>query len=266
MKKLLAIAVMAAMIPVAVLAQAAAQNKTDATIWTGFYAGINVGGAIGSSNAQTATVFSSTGYFAATSVTAIAATGNQNLSLVGVIGGGQFGYNRQVAPKWVLGAEADYDAFETSNSATGTTVYPGFSPTAFTITQKVSTDWMATVRPRVGYTAGKRALLFVSGGAAETKINYSSLFTDTFASANESATASVLRTGWIAGGGGEYAFDKHWSARAEYLYASFGKVSNAGTVLTASGGGSTIPYPTNPFTHTATLTSNIARVAVNYRF
>jgi outer membrane immunogenic protein len=197
-------------------------------------------------------------------VPAIATTGNQNLSLDGVIGGGQFGYNRQVAPKWVLGAEADYDAFKTSTSATGTTVYPCCSPTAFTITQKVSTDWIATVRPRVGYTAGKRGLLFISAGAAQTKINYSSLFTDTFASANESAAASVLRTGWIAGGGGEFALDKHWSARAEYLYASFGNVKNAGTVLTAYS--PPVSYPTNPFTHTATLTSNIARVAVNYRF
>ena len=28
----------------------------------------------------------------------------------------------------------------------------------------------------------------------------------------------------------------------------------------------TVYVPANPFTHTATLTSNIARLAVNYRF
>jgi outer membrane immunogenic protein len=264
MKKVLVIAAIVMMLPVAVLAQAAAQNKNDATKWTGFYAGINVGGAFGSSNAQTATVYSSSGYFANTSVPAIAITGNQNFNPVGVIGGGQFGYNRQVAPRWVLGVEADYDAFKISASATGTTVYPCCSPSTFTILQKVSTDWMATVRPRVGYTAGKRSLLFISGGAAETKINYSSLFTDNYANANESATASVLRTGWIAGGGGEYSLNKHWSARAEYLYANFGSVKNAGNVLSAFS--TPISYPANPFTHTATLTGNIARVAVNYRF
>jgi outer membrane immunogenic protein len=266
MKKFLAIAAIAAIIPVSALAQAAAQNKNEAINWTGFYAGLNAGGAIGSSNAQTATVFSPTGYFATTSVPAIATTGNQNFNPLGAVGGVQFGYNWQVAPKWVLGAEADFGALKTSGSATGTTVYPCCSPTSFTITQNVTTDWMATVRPRVGYTVGKRSLLFISGGAAETKVNYSSLFTDTFASANESATASVLKTGWIIGGGGEYAVNKHWSARAEYLYANFGTVSNVGTVFTTIEGGNTYTWPASTFTHTATLTSNIARLAVNYRF
>jgi outer membrane immunogenic protein len=264
MKKFLAIAAIAAMIHVSALAQTAAQNKNDTTNWTGFYAGLNVGGAIGSSNAQTATVYSSTGYFASTSVPAIASTGNQNLNPDGYTLGAQFGYNRQVAPKWVLGAEADFGAFKTSGSATGTTVYPCCSPTTFTITQNVTTDWMATVRPRVGYTVGKRSLLFISAGAAETQFNYSSLFTDTFDTANESASASVLKTGWIAGGGLEYAINKHLSSRAEYLFVDFGSVSNAGTVLTVNSG--VYSWPENPFTHTATLTSNIARVSANYRF
>ncbi|HME58830.1 MAG TPA: outer membrane beta-barrel protein [Terracidiphilus sp.] len=266
MKKFLAIAAIAAMIPVSALAQAAAQNKNDTTNWTGFYAGLYVGGAIGSSNAQTATVYSSTGYFATTSVPAIAITGNQNLNYLGAVGGAQFGYNWQFAPKWVLGAVVDYGAFKTSGSATGTTVYPCCSPTTFTITQNVTTSWMATIRPRVGYTVGKRSLLFISGGAAETQLNYSSLFTDTFASANESASASVLKTGWTIGGGGEYALDKHWSLGAEYLYVDFGSIQNAGTVLTTISGGGDPSWPSNVFTHTAILTGNIARFNVNYRF
>jgi outer membrane immunogenic protein len=73
----------------------------------------------------------------------------------------------------------------------------------------------------------------------------------------------VLKTGWVAGGGAEYALDKHWSARAEYLFADFGTVSNAGDVLTDVWNNT---WPDTTFTHTATLKSNIGRIAINYRF
>jgi len=72
----------------------------------------------------------------------------------------------------------------------------------------------------------------------------------------------VLKTGWIVGGGGEYALNKRWSARAEYLFADFGKVSKSNANLTDVSG---TTY-TDPFMHTATLNSNVARVAVNYKF
>ena len=266
MKKFFAVAALAALIPVSALAQTAGQHNKDATNWTGFYAGVNVGGAVGSSNAQTSTVYSTTGWFAPSSPPAIAITGNQNLSPQGYALGGQFGYNWQIAPKWVLGAETDFGAFETRDSASGTTVYPCCSPYTFTVAQSVSTTWMATIRPRVGYAVTRRSLLFLSGGAAETRFRYSSLFTDDEAFNIESASASVLKTGWILGGGWEYALDKRWSARAEYLYADFGSVSNVGTVMTSNIGSTPYPWPANPFAHTATLTSNVARIAVNYRF
>jgi outer membrane immunogenic protein len=264
MKNVLVVAAIAATIPVCALAQAAAPNTSDATTWTGFYAGVNAGGAIGSSNAQTATVYTSTGYFQPTSVPVVNTTGNQNFNPVGGSGGAQFGYNWQIAPHWILGAEADFGALEASASASGTTVYPCCSPTYFTITQTVSTDWMATVRPRIGYTTGKRGLLFISGGAAETLLHYLSHFTDDNSAANELANASVLKTGWIAGAGWEYALNKRWSARAEYLYADFGSVSNVGSVFTY--GAPSTPVPATVFTHTATLTSNIFRIAADYRF
>ncbi len=272
MKKFFAVAALAALIPASALAQTAGQHNkdatkqhNDATNWTGFYAGFNAGGALGSSNAQTSTVYSTTGWFAPSSPPAIAITGNQNMNPKGYVLGGQFGYNWQIAPRWVLGAEADYGAFETSDSATGTTVYPCCSPYTFTVTQSVSTNWMATIRPRVGYAATRRSLLFLSGGAAETRFSYTSLFTDDQADNIESASASVLKTGWTVGGGWEYALDKRWSARTEYLYADFGSVSNVGTVMT-SNYPYTYTWPANIFAHTATLSSNVARIAVNYRF
>lgn len=164
----------------------------------------------------------------------------------------------------MLGAEADYGAFVTNDSATAAAALTCCAPDIITISQKVSTDWMSTVRLRAGHTLTRRSLIFLSGGAAETQLHYSSLFTELMDKSNESASSSVLKTGWIVGGGGEFALNKRWSTRAEYLFADFGSVSNAGTVLYSPFGNFYVPA--NPFTHTATLTSNIVRLAVNYRF
>ena len=59
---------------VTVLALTAAGSAQSAD-FKGFYLGANVGGANGNSDAQTTTVFSPTGYFAASSVPAIATAG-----------------------------------------------------------------------------------------------------------------------------------------------------------------------------------------------
>jgi outer membrane immunogenic protein len=265
MKKLFAIAAIAALISVSALAQTA---NTPATNWTGYYAGLNTGGTIGTSNARIATVYLTTTaeYFpqayAANDVAAFNSAGNQNLTSVGYAGGLQFGYNRQIA-KWVVGTEADYGALAASKTTSQWVAYPNNAPYGGTLTQRVSTDWLSTVRARVGHTYGKRTLLFASAGVAETTIHYYSQFQDWDDTA-ECASPKVLKTGWIIGGGAEYKLDKHWSARAEYLYADFGQVSSAGNVLSAIGGSGT--FPSMPFTHVATLQSNIVRFGVNYRF
>ena len=269
MKKFFALAALAALIPASALAQAAGQQKNDATKWTGFYAGLNTGGAFSSSNAQTATTGGD--YFQPASVLQVNYAGNQNLTPKGYAGGLQLGYNRQIA-RFVLGVEADFGVLAAGKTVSAMTDYSctGCSPYGFLVTQKVSTDWMGTARARVGYTVGKRGLLYATGGAAETQIHYGSLFVDNFTDiigqypylVQETATTSVRKTGWIVGGGGEYAFNKRWSARAEYLFADFAAVSKSNANLTDASG---VSY-TDPFTHTATLNSGVARVAVNYRF
>jgi outer membrane immunogenic protein len=55
--------------------------------WTGFYVGGNVGGQWGSADPTTSTVFSPTGYFAASSVPAIGTVGAQSVNSSSVTGG-----------------------------------------------------------------------------------------------------------------------------------------------------------------------------------
>ena len=227
----------------------------------GFYVGGYAGGASGNSNAQTTTVFSPTGYFASTSVPAIAAAGAQNLSSTGFTGGGTAGYNYQ-HNSFVLGFEFDMGALRVSDSKSTTAPYPCCPTTGFTVTQSVKTDWLLTLRPRVGFVA-RRVMFYGTGGLAVANLNYQALFTDTFATAHENGGVDGTKTGWGAGGGGEFDLGHHWSMKGEYLYVNLGSVTTTSTNLRAP---AATAWPTNVFTHTADFHSHTGRVGFNFRF
>lgn len=231
--------------------------------WTGFYVGLNAGGAWNNSNATTTTVFSPTGYFALSSVPAIAIAGNQNINRSGFTGGLTAGYNWQ-ASNWVVGIESDFNYFGVKGSTSATALYPCCAPTNFTVNSSVSSDWLFTLRGRAGVLVTPALLLYGTGGLAVANVKANYLFTDTFATANESASISSTRYGWTAGVGGEYALMNGWSIKAEYLYVDLGRTSVTSTNLTAFT--PAIPFPTNVFTHTIDLRSNIGRVGLNYKF
>lgn len=66
--------------------------------------------------------------------------------------------------------------------------------------------------------------------------------------------------GWTAGAGIEWAFDQHWSARAEYLYVHFDAITASGFVFSPGGAyGSAISTSTD-------LSAQIARAGINYKF
>jgi outer membrane immunogenic protein len=236
------------------------QTKTDD--WKGFYVGANLGGAFGGSTARTTTVFDSSGYFASSSVDAIAGVGQQKIDLNGFTGGGQIGYNAPVGKTFLIGGEFDFGAMNLEDSKVGTLDYPCCPGTSFTISQRVSTGWLLTARPRIGITHGK-ALVYGTAGLAVTNIHDQALFTDTFDSALEFGGRNENKTGWTAGGGVEFKMASHWSMKGEYLYAGFGKVSSTSTNLTTLVEGA---FPTNVFTHSADLHANIVRVGLNYKF
>jgi len=77
------------------------------------------------------------------------------------------------------------------------------------------------VRGRIGYAAN-HWLLYATGGLAYA----GERFVNTPSIGDEEKHLNV-RLGWAAGGGVEYAFAPHWSARLEYLYSQFGKADIA---------------------------------------
>jgi outer membrane immunogenic protein len=222
--------------------------------WTGCYVGSNFGGGWNKSN-YTTTLDPGTHIVNPANLAAVAAggtgTANNNSRF---LGGGQIGCNWQRG-SFVIGLEADIDAFSANPSLTGTGVFT--TGDTFVITNAVKTNWLATVRPRVG-VAFDRSLLYVTGGLAVTNISYTQTYADTFLAAVGASSASSTKTGWTVGGGWEYGFTNNWSAKVEYLYAKFSSLSALGAVTD-------LIAERNVLHGSADLRENIVRIGINYR-
>jgi outer membrane immunogenic protein len=232
--------------------------------WSGFYAGVNAGGAWGNSSLNTSTTFVPfLGYFASSSVPAVNSVGSQKTKPNGFTGGVEAGYNWQ-AGSFVFGVESDFNYLGLRGHATGSGVYPCCAPATFTINSSVNTNWLFTARPRIG-VASDNWLFYATGGLAVTDLNEKFTFADNFAdvfagglNASEAASFSRTKLGYAVGGGIEAGLWSNWTVKAEYLYVNFGTSS---IKLVA-------PEPfgsQQPFTHSAGLQANIARVGLNYR-
>jgi outer membrane immunogenic protein len=234
--------------------------------WTGFYVGGNVGGAWANSDVTSALDPSAVALFSlAANVAVVNALGTGPLGRDGrFTGGGQIGFNWQFAPDWLVGVEADFNSFDAnlSSSRSGTTTIGGA-----TLVNTVSTNWLATVRGRVGVTFD-RALLYVTGGLALTDLDYSqNFFVASAPPGSGSSSSKTIKAGWTVGGGGEWAVTGRWTVKAEYLYVEFdGQSTN--TLLsttTGCGGGALLPCSQN-LHGSADLHAHIARIGLNYRF
>lgn len=135
--------------------------------------------------------------------------GASDPSLNGFAGGVAVGWNWQFHPSWVLGVEAEL---------LGTGIDGSGACGAIT-TCNTKIPWMVDITGRVGY-AWNQALFYVKGGVVFANSEYNR-FNPVFGS----ATATDLRTGWLVGGGIEYAFLPNWSAKIEYNYMDFGTQS-----------------------------------------
>jgi outer membrane immunogenic protein len=155
--------------------------------WTGFYVGINGGGAFGRSDWSNA-------------------LGTNGFDLSGVVIGGTLGYNYQMGQA-VFGLEGDGDWSNIRGSTTGG-VCTGTSC-------ETKNSWLATARGRLGYAYG-RFMPYVTGGAA---------FGDIKATAAGIGSQTTTRAGWTGGGGLEAAIAGPWTAKVEYLYVDLGKGS-----------------------------------------
>jgi outer membrane immunogenic protein len=261
-RQILSAVVSAAVLSIACSSAAFAAPPPAAVFnWTGFYAGLNAGGFRSSANADTSTTCTPAQcYFINPNTTNLFnATGAQRDTPSGFIGGAQAGFNWQMG-NLVTGLETDFQSFKQNGSGSGTAVIPSLAPSTLTVLQSFSTDWLWTLRPRLGI-ASSNWLFYATGGLAVTKVNANWLFVDVFAD-TEAASMSKTKAGWTIGGGAEYALLNGWSLKAEYLHLDFGNIQTTSNNLLDSG---TFPVPAQLFLHSISLTSDVFRVGANYK-
>jgi outer membrane immunogenic protein len=181
-----------------------AEAVVSGTDWSGFYIGINGGGAWGDYETELTSPFLpdfSIGL---------------DQSAGGFLVGGQAGYNHQFN-NFVLGVEADaqYSEVEGDFSIPIDTPVGGFD----LVSASFTTDFIATFRGKVGY-AFDNVLVYATGGAAVTEIETKFALLDGLVP-DLNVSDSQTHWGWTAGAGVEVAINEKWSLKAEYLYIDF---------------------------------------------
>jgi outer membrane immunogenic protein len=167
--------------------------------WSGFYIGLNGGGATGDVNWN--------------SFNALGAGDEGSHHPSGGTVGGQVGYRWQMS-SWVFGLEAqgNWADFKGSNTSLLGATNPLFANT----TNQTKIDSFGLFTGQIGY-AWDRALIYVKGGAAVVDNKYTSITTGLGAD-----SASETRWGASVGAGIEYAFAPSWSLGFEYNHLFMG--------------------------------------------
>ncbi len=150
-------------------------------------------------------------------------------------------------------------SFEETRS--GSAAYISQPASSFKLHQTIQSDWIATLRPRIGWIADNW-MGYLTAGLAVTKIDVSQTFYDNFsATVNSSGSDTKTKLGWSAGFGGEYALDGNWFLSARYLYTNFGDSSSIGSVTNAG-----FPGQTSFITSGGDFDTHSAHIGLTYRF
>jgi outer membrane immunogenic protein len=184
--------------------------------WTGAYAGLNAGVDWNAFSGSAGKVW-----------------GGNVGALLGVTGG----YNYQFGQA-VVGVEGDWDIDSLRSKKTTAGPAFGFGKSTSTL----------TLRARAGY-ATDRVLVFLTGGYAGASIS-GSLNDTSLPPGGQYFSTEGWRNGFALGGGIEYAFTDHLSAKAEYLYENL----------------TTQNVFTPPRALTAGSRDSVVRAGVNYHF
>lgn len=231
-----------------------AQSPT-AVDWSGFYVGGLLGGT--SNKAQVQTTVGVTKYLDATDARQMDRAGNNDLVEWRPAGTLLGGYGKQFGHV-LIGIEASANTLSLNDERSVSENFQTLPTKRFILKQSVTADWMATLRPRLGW-AEDNWLGYVTGGLAVTQLKLDTQFNDNAFSGFSQSSESKIATGWSLGLGGEYALGENWSLRGEYLYTRFGQMkSSSETISTNNSGGS--------LNHTAALDTHGVMMGLTYRF
>lgn len=240
-------------IAIGVAPSASAQPPTPMT-WTGFYVGADFGAALASNNATWVPEPQPPAAFGVRVQSQDNTGGN-------IFGGVHAGYMWQFAPRWIGGAEVDWDWSGAKGTFTQDWIAlgGGAEPNSFT-TMGSRLNWVSSARGRIGYLVMPDLAIFGTGGLAVGSLDYHALNTNG-ADYTTRLSTSRIQLGFAAGIGAEWAITDHWHARAEYLFYQLEggpdrQVFSPGTFAT-----------TFPSRYSWSATNiNAARVGVSYKF
>ncbi len=245
---------------------ARAQSKPSVS-WSGFYLGGNLGAVTGASDFDAGVRPDTTYFNTGTDSAQTAAAGRGMLSQGRFTGGVVGGYTTRVG-NILLGLEVSANAFDFNDSRTGTDIFISDPNVHFSFTQTVKSDWIATLRPRLGW-AQENWLMYVTGGLAWTRVEFDFAYVDDnsqpglgLPGASARGSARTTKMGWTLGAGGEYALSRNWSLTGQYLFADFGSIHAAAPL---------VPTPTlDEFSavigSSVHLRTNLILVGATYRF
>lgn len=276
-----------------------------APMWTGFYAGLNIGYGFGTSNSITTSgvpydpwAQSQIGaalYTERSQAFSAANSSSFSMTQAGVLGGGQLGYNYLFKDRYLIGAEADFQGTGISGSGSQ---YSVITDELYLPTTEISkrdtlgggavsagVNWFGTVRGRLGYLITPNLLAYGTGG-----LTYGGVYANVSPAAysafyiknnglrpygvspafSDPGNQNNVLVGWNAGGGFEWMFMSNWSIKAEAIYYNLGSQTVSNSLAT-----STVKYRLFGGTESGwAIFSNtkinyaglIARMGVNYHF
>ena len=247
--------------------------------WTGCY----VGGTLGAVGGDRYDLSMSGQFLAPTNIFSDPANNSQlahsyRPNNFGVTGGVQLGCNYQIAPRFVIGLEGDFNGSslrERINAAYGPAgPFVGIGAAlASSHTEVVAKDlrWFSTVRGRAGFTLDH---LFFYGTAGLAIADYASSTNVTFGNDQFFLSGSVFqgstsrtRTGWVAGLGVEWALSNNWSVKGEWLHLDVGSISYTGVCVNlAPGCGGPGPGPKGTWFTNVRLSEEVLRIGASYKF
>jgi outer membrane immunogenic protein len=232
--------------------------------WSGFHVSGLVGATVGLSDAKASPRRSGSTYFSGTDFDQLTSDGTGNLTELEWSGSLKGGYSRQFGSFLVgIEASADTPAFDDARFTTAT--YQSNAAARYLLEQRVKANWMATLRPRLGW-AQDNWLVYVTAGPAVTRVTVETTFSDNFSfgggccgSGHSSSTQTKF--GAAYGLGGDYALGQNWSLTTQYLYTDFGRVKTSTTVVhPGAGAGSSV------LDSSADVRTHAAMIGVTYRF
>ncbi|GHE74939.1 membrane protein [Camelimonas fluminis] len=230
--------------------------------WTGFYLGANLGGLWGHNTGGDVSGYSLDSSFYNFSASALRDSSKTDFTF-----GGTAGYNYQIGDSVVAGVEVDYNWSNADSNSAFTfnqPVWNGIATYRVDAHSRSKMNGYGSLRARLGYLVTPSFMVYATGGAALGNVKSSGGATETLTAfgydmdlGSRFGSKSKTLYGWTAGGGGEYAFNRNWSVKAEYLYTDLGKHEY-------------VFYAENPgvyqFGASQKHQFSVARVGLNYRF